>query len=111
MKLIRAIVNPGKLDAVKKAVWDAGVRGMTVSEVSGFGYEKNAVLARRAEYAVELTARMAVEVVAADAEVEGILAAVQKAAWTGRIGDGKIFVMPVEDAVRIRTGERGEPAV
>ena len=104
-------MNAGKMDAIKKAVWDVGVRGMTVTDVKGFGYEKTAVLGRRVEYSVELTPRIQVDVVVPDEAAEGVVEAMQKAAWTGRIGDGKIFVLPVDDAVRVRTGERGEPAV
>lgn len=111
MKLIRAIVNPSKFDAVKKAAWEAGVRGMTVTDVRGFGYERSAVLGKRGEYSVDLTPRTQIEMVVADADVEVVLGAVQRAAWSGRIGDGKLFVLPVSDAVRVRTGERGETAI
>ena len=104
-------MNPAKVDSIKKAVWEIGVRAMTVSDVRGFGYEKTAVLAKRSEYAVELVPKAQVEIVVPDAEADAVAETVQRAAWTGRIGDGQIFVLPVLDAVRIRTGERGETAV
>ena len=112
MKKVEAIIKPFKLDEVKDALGEIGVQGMTVTEVKGFGRTggKREVY-RGSAYVVDFVPKVKVEVVVADELVERILEAIEKAAKTGRIGDGKIFVTPVEEAVRIRTGERGEDAI
>jgi nitrogen regulatory protein PII len=112
MKLIKAILRPGKLDEVKKALVELEIVGMTVFEVRGFGRQKGQVERYRAtEFKVDLLPKVMVEVVVDDAKLEAALATIQQAAQTGEIGDGKIFVLPVENAVRIRTGESGTIAV
>jgi nitrogen regulatory protein PII len=112
MKMIRAIVKPFKLDAVKEAVQQAGIEGMTVSEVRGFGRQKgHTEVYRGAEYQVDLLPKVAIEVVVRDDQAEAVVQAIASSASTGKIGDGKIFVSHCEEAVRIRTGERGEAAV
>ena len=112
MKMIIAIVKPFKLDEVREALVAAGVEGLTVSEVKGYGRQKGQTeIYRGAEYQVNFVPKVKLEAVVDDAAVEGAVEAVKKAAATGRIGDGKIFVMPVEDAVRIRTGETGSAAL
>ncbi len=112
MKLVTAIVKPFKLDDVREALSDIGVQGITVTEVKGFGRQKgHTELYRGAEYVVDFLPKMKVEVVLSDEEVEGAIEAVAKAASTGKIGDGKIFVQPVEQVIRIRTGETGEDAI
>lgn len=112
MKKIEAIIKPFKLDEVKEALQGASVNGMTVSEVKGFGRQKgHTELYRGAEYVVDFLPKIKLEIIAADAEVKKIVDAIQQAAKTGRIGDGKIFVTPVEEVIRIRTGESGESAV
>lgn len=112
MKKVEAIIKPFKLDDVKEALSELGLNGMTVSEVKGFGRQKgHTEIYRGAEYVVDFLPKIKVEVVVADAEVGKVLESIQGAAGTGRIGDGKIFVMPVDDIIRIRTGERGENAV
>ena len=106
MKRIEAIVKPFKLDEVREVLTQLGVSGMTVSEVKGFGRQKgHTETYRGAEYRIDLIPKTKIEVVVADERVQEIVAAVVAAARTGTIGDGKIFVSPVEDAVRIRTGE------
>jgi nitrogen regulatory protein P-II 1 len=112
MKKVEAIIKPFKLDEVKDALGEIGVQGMTVTEVKGFGRTggKREVY-RGSAYVVDFVPKVKVEVVVADDLVVRILEAIEKAAKTGRIGDGKIFVTPVEEAVRIRTGERGEDAI
>src|SRR5690606_18797303 len=112
MKKVEAIIKPFKLDEVKDALGEIGVQGMTVTEVKGFGRTggKREVY-RGSAYVVDFVPKGKVEVVVADELVVRILEAIEKAAKTGRIGDGKIFVTPVEEAVRIRTGERGEDAI
>ena len=112
MKKVEAIIKPFKLDEVKDALGEIGVQGMTVTEVKGFGRTggKREVY-RGSAYVVDFVPKVKVEVVVPDELVVRILEAVEKAAKTGRIGDGKIFVTPVEEAVRIRTGERGEDAI
>jgi len=108
MKKIECIIKPFKLDDVKSALSDMGINGMTVSEVRGFGRQKgHTELYRGAEYQIDFIPKVKIELVVADEEVESIVAAVQKEACTGRIGDGKIFVTPVDQSVRIRTGETG----
>ena len=112
MKLITAIIRPFKLDDVRDALSQAGVTGITVTEVKGYGRQKgHTELYRGAEYVVDFLPKVKVEVVVKDDEVERCIDAILKAAKTGKIGDGKIFVLPVEEALRIRTGERGPDAV
>ncbi|AZV93448.1 P-II family nitrogen regulator [Kerstersia gyiorum] len=112
MKLIIAIIKPFKLDEVRVALSTAGVQGMTVSEVNGFGRQKgHTELYRGAEYAVDFLPKLRIEVVVPDAQLDTTLEAIESAAYTGKIGDGKLFVVPVERAVRIRTGESDESAL
>ena len=112
MKKIEAIIKPFKLDEVKEALHEAGVNGITVIEVKGFGRQKgHTELYRGAEYVVDFLPKVKIEVVLADANVDAAVAAITRAAQTGRIGDGKIFVSDVESAVRIRTGETGTDAI
>ncbi|MFQ5515503.1 MAG: P-II family nitrogen regulator [Myxococcota bacterium] len=112
MKKIEAIIKPFKLDEVKESLSAIGIQGITVSEVKGFGRQKgHTELYRGAEYVVDFLPKIAVEVVVPDKMVEKVAEAIQKAANTGRIGDGKIFITPVLDAIRIRTGEHGEDAI
>src|SRR5271155_2200769 len=112
MKRIEAIIRPGKLDEVKEALADVGVLGMTITEVKGFGRTGGRKeVYRGSAYVVDFVPKVRVEIVAADGLVAALLDAVQKAAKTGKIGDGKIFVTDIIDAVRIRTGERGDGAV
>ena len=112
MKLITAIIKPFKLDEVREALSSVGVQGITVTEVKGFGRQKgHTELYRGAEYVVDFLPKVKVEVVLDDALVERAIEAIQKAAHTGRIGDGKIFVSSIEEAIRIRTGERGTDAI
>lgn len=112
MKMITTIVKPFKLDDVREALSEIGVQGITVSEVKGFGRQKgHTELYRGAEYAVDFLPKVRIEIVVADALVDGVIETVVRAARTGKIGDGKIFVLAVEQAVRIRTGESGEDAL
>ena len=112
MKKIEAIIKPFKLDEVKEALQDLGVQGMTVLEAKGYGRQKgHTELYRGAEYVVDFLPKIKVEVVVADDQLAGALEAIQNAARTGRIGDGKIFVTALEEVVRIRTGETGPEAV
>lgn len=112
MKKIEAIIKPFKLDEVKEALQDVGLKGMTVTEVKGFGRQKgHTELYRGAEYVVDFLPKVKIELVVDDSVAERAVEAIQQAAKTDRIGDGKIFVLPVEDAVRIRTGERGNEAL
>jgi nitrogen regulatory protein P-II 1 len=112
MKKIEAIIKPFKLDEVKDALSEVGVQGLTVTEVRGFGRQKgHTELYRGAEYQVDFLPKVRIEVVVAEDALEQAVEAVQSAAATGSIGDGKIFVSTLEDVVRIRTGERGEAAV
>jgi nitrogen regulatory protein P-II 1 len=112
MKKIEAIIKPFKLEEVKSALTALGVQGLTVSEVKGFGRQKgHTEIYRGSEYAVDFLPKIKIEIVLADAQVAGAVEAIIKAAKTGKIGDGKIFVSPVEKAVRIRTEETGEQAV
>lgn len=112
MKRVEAIIKPFKLDEVKEALTEVGVLGMTVTEVKGFGRTggKTEVF-RGSAYVVDFVPKVKVEVVVPDSLVLEVLEAIERAAKTGRIGDGKIFVIPIEEAVRIRTGERGEDAL
>jgi nitrogen regulatory protein P-II 1 len=112
MKKVEAIVKPFKLDDVKEALGEVGVLGLTVSEVKGFGRQKGHTESYRgAEYIVDFLPKMKIEVVVPDALVARVVESIERAAKTGRIGDGKIFVTTVEEAIRIRTGERGEGAI
>ena len=112
MKKIEAIIKPFKLDEVKEALNDLGLKGMTVIEAKGFGRQKgHTELYRGAEYVVDFLPKVKIEVVVDDNLVERAIEAIQQAAKTGRIGDGKIFVYPVDEVIRIRTGERGSEAV
>ncbi|MBI4827803.1 MAG: P-II family nitrogen regulator [Nitrospinae bacterium] len=112
MKKIEAIIKPFKLDEVKDKLNEIGIHGLTVTEVKGFGRQKgHTELYRGAEYVVDFLPKIKLEIVVPDDMVEEVVSAVSGSAHTGRIGDGKIFVIPVEEAVRIRTGERGDAAV
>jgi len=112
MKKVEAIIKPFKLDEVKENLNAVGVRGLTVSEVKGFGRQKgHTELYRGAEYVVDFLPKVKLEIIVQEEMVAKVVETIEKAARTGRIGDGKIFVTPVEDVVRIRTGERGEDAV
>ena len=112
MKKVEAIIKPFKLDEVKEALQGIGLQGLTVCEVKGFGRQKgHTELYRGAEYVVDFLPKIKLEVVVPDELVDKVIDAITEAANTGRIGDGKIFVLPVEEAVRIRTNERGADAV
>jgi nitrogen regulatory protein PII len=112
VKLVVAIVKPFKLDEVKEALQDIGVAGLTSSDVEGFGRQRgHSEIYRGAEYQVDFVPKTRIEVLAADDQVQGIVDAIAKAARTGKIGDGKIFVLPTEQVIRIRTGEMGPDAV
>ena len=112
MKKIEAVIKPFKLDEVKEALQEIGLKGMTVTEVKGFGRQKgHTELYRGAEYVVDFLPKVKIEIVVEDGVVERAVEAIEQAAKTDRIGDGKIFVIPVEDAIRIRTGERGGDAL
>ncbi|GBD26137.1 MAG: P-II family nitrogen regulator [Candidatus Binatia bacterium] len=112
MKKVEAIIKPFKLDEVKEALSAVGVQGITVSEVKGFGRQKgHTELYRGAEYVVDFLPKVKLEIIVKDEMVSQVVETIMKAAKTGRIGDGKIFVLPVEEVVRIRTGERGPDAL
>ena len=112
MKKIEAIIKPFKLDEVKEALQEAGIQGLSVTEVKGFGRQKgHTELYRGAEYVVDFLPKVKLEVVVEDAMADRVVEAIATAAQTGRIGDGKIFVIPVETVLRIRTGERDENAI
>jgi nitrogen regulatory protein PII len=112
MKKIEAIIKPFKLDEVKEALSSVGIEGMTVSEVKGFGRQKgHTEIYRGNEYTVDFLPKIKIEIVLADNLVSGAVEAIVKAAKTGKIGDGKVFVSPMEEVIRIRTEERGERAV
>jgi nitrogen regulatory protein P-II 1 len=112
MKKIEAIVKPFKLDEVKEALQEVGLQGITVTEAKGFGRQKgHTELYRGAEYVVDFLPKVKVEVVVEDEQVQRAVEAIEASARTGRIGDGKIFVLPVEQAIRIRTGDRGADAI
>lgn len=112
MKKIEAVIKPFKLDEVREVLTNLGCSGLTVTEVKGFGRQKgHTELYRGAEYTVDFLPKVKVEVIVADDMVEKVIDAVIKAAGTGKIGDGKIFVLPVEQVIRIRTGESGNDAI
>jgi nitrogen regulatory protein PII len=112
MKLVEAIVKPFKLDDVRNALNEIGVQGLTVTEAKGFGRQKgHTELYRGAEYVVDLVPKMKLEILITDDQLEAVIEAITAAASTGKIGDGKIFVMPVDDAIRIRTGEHGDSSI
>jgi nitrogen regulatory protein P-II 1 len=112
MRKVEAIIKPFKLDEVKEALNEIGVQGITVSEVKGFGRQKgHTELYRGAEYVVDFIPKIKIEIIVADDRVELVVNTIEEAAKTGRIGDGKIFVTPIDEVVRIRTGERGEDAL
>jgi len=112
MKKIEAIIKPFKLDEVKEAISELGNFGMTISEVKGFGRQKgHTELYRGAEYVIDFLPKIKIEIVVDDDMVEKVVEVISESAKTGKVGDGKIFIIPVEDAIRIRTGERGEVAL
>lgn len=112
MKKIEAIIKPFKLDDVKEALQDLGLEGLTVTEVRGFGRQKgHTELYRGAEYVVDFLPKVKMEIVVNDERLDEVLDTIVRVAQTGRIGDGKIFISPVDDAIRIRTGERGPNAI
>ena len=112
MKLVTAIIKPFKLDDVREALAEVGVQGITVTEVKGFGRQKgHTELYRGAEYAVDFLPKLRVEAAVPDHLVDQVIEAIEQAARTGKIGDGKVWVVPAEDIVRIRTGERGRDAL
>ena len=112
MKKIEAIIKPFKLEDVKDALTEAGITGMTVTDVKGYGRQQgHSELYRGAEYIVDFLAKTKIELIVNDEETENVVKLISESAKTGKIGDGKIFVMPVEDVVRIRTGETGNEAV
>jgi nitrogen regulatory protein P-II 2 len=112
MKLVTAIIKPFKLDDVRDALVDVGVHGMTVTEVKGYGRQKgHTEIYRGAEYAVNFLPKIRIEVAVAEADADRVIAAISAAAKTGQIGDGKVFVIPIEQVLRIRTGETGADAL
>jgi len=112
MKKIEAIIKPFKLDEVREALSELGIMGLTATEVKGFGRQKgHTELYRGAEYVVDFLPKVKLDIVVADEMVEKVIDSITKTARTGKIGDGKIFVMDVEDAIRIRTGEKGDDAI
>ena len=112
MKKVEAIIKPFKLDEVKDKLNEIGIKGITVSEVKGFGRQKgHTELYRGAEYVVDFLPKIKMEIIVGDNQVEEVISGIVQAAQTGRIGDGKIFVIDLQDTVRIRTGERGEDAI
>ena len=112
MKKIVAVLQPSKFDAAKDALIEIGVYGMTASEARGYGRQKgHTEIYRGSEYAVDFLPKIKMEIVVPDSMVEGVAQAIVKAAKTGKIGDGKVFILPVDDAIRIRTAETGEKAV
>jgi nitrogen regulatory protein PII len=112
MKMIEAIIKPFKLEAVREALQGLDIQGLTVSDVRGFGRQKgHTELYRGAEYVVDFQPKVKLEILIPDSQLDAVLDAIQSAASSGKIGDGKIFVLPVGEAVRIRTGERGDGAI
>ena len=112
MRLVTAVVKPFKLEEVKSALLDAGVDGLTVSEVGGYGRQRgHTEVYRGAEYVVDVVPKVRLEVIVDQDDVERVIDAIVTSAWTGKIGDGKVWVTPVESVVRVRTGERGPDAI
>lgn len=112
MKKVEAIIKPFKLEEVKDALGDLGIEGMTVSEVKGFGRQKgHTEIYRGSEYTVDFLPKIKIELVLPDAQVESAVASIVKTAKTGKIGDGKVFISPIEEAIRIRTEEKGDQAI
>ena len=112
MKKIEAIIKPFKIEDVKEALGEAGIEGMTLTEVKGFGRQKgHTEIYRGSEYTVDFLPKMKIEIVVPDSQVENVIQIIVKSAKTGKIGDGKVFVLPIEEVIRIRTEERGEAAV
>ncbi len=112
MKKVEAIIKPFKLEEVKEALSNVGIKGLTVLEVKGFGRQKgHKELYRGAEYEIEFLPKVKLEVIVPESELEAVIDAIVTSARTGRLGDGKVFVSPIEEVVRIRTGERGEEAI
>ncbi|MBU0729200.1 MAG: P-II family nitrogen regulator [Proteobacteria bacterium] len=112
MKKIEAIIKPFKLDDVKDALNEIGIKGMTISEVKGYGRQKgHKEIYRGAEYVVDFIPKIKIEIIIDTSRVEEVVEQIRKAANTGKIGDGKIFVLPVEEVIRVRTGERGTEAI
>lgn len=112
MKKVEAIIKPFKLDEIKEALHEIGLQGITVLEAKGFGRQKgHTELYRGAEYVVDFLPKVKIELIIEDQQLDSAIEAIQKAAHTGRIGDGKIFISQIEDAIRIRTGERGAEAI
>lgn len=112
MKLVTAIIKPFKLDDVREALTEQGIQGLTVTEVKGFGRQKgHTELYRGAEYVIDFLPKLKIEVAIADSSVDSVIEVINRAANTGKIGDGKIFITDIEQAIRIRTGETGEDAL
>jgi len=112
MKKIEAIIKPFKLDDVKNSLAEVGIQGITISEVKGFGRQKgHTELYRGAEYTIDFLPKVKIEIIVPDEKVEKVVEIIQAAAKTGRIGDGKIFILPCEEVIRIRTGEKGDDAI
>jgi nitrogen regulatory protein P-II 1 len=112
MKKIEAIIKPFKLDDVKNSLAEVGIQGITISEVKGFGRQKgHTELYRGAEYTIDFLPKVKIEIIVPDEKVEKVVEMIQAAAKTGRIGDGKIFILPCEEVIRIRTGEKGDDAI
>ena len=112
MKKIEAIIKPFKLDDVKEALNEIGIKGMTISEVKGYGRQKgHKEIYRGAEYVVDFIPKIKLEIIVDAAQVDQVVAKIKESAYTGKIGDGKIFVLPVEEIIRVRTGEHGKEAI
>lgn len=112
MKKIEAIIKPFKIDDVKEALLDIGIQGMTITEIKGFGRQKgHTEIYRGAEYLIDFLPKIKLEVIITDAQVREVVETIERTAKTGKIGDGKIFVLPVDDVIRIRTGETGDFAI
>lgn len=112
MKKIEAIIKPFKLDDVKEALNGLGIKGMTISEVKGYGRQKgHKEIYRGAEYVVDFIPKVKIEIIVETAQVDAVVTAIRDAANTGKIGDGKIFILPVEEVIRVRTGETGHEAI
>ena len=112
MKKVEAIIKPFKLDDVKEALNEIGIQGMTISEVKGYGRQKgHKEVYRGAEYVVDFIPKIKIEIIVQSERVKEVMETIQKAAYTGKIGDGKIFILPMEEVIRVRTGEKGEDAI